>query len=131
MAKRRLRAYACSKRDLSIGSHVYILLILVGFCLRPPPLNMPSDSVEEHPSLSKSDVKEEDEQGYTPPVLPNGGAPALSRRSTTNKHELEGAPPETETVIEERWLTGRKLLLVHCAMLLSSVGSNNAQYITC
>jgi len=51
---------------------------------------------------------------------PDDDASPMSPQTTTVSPD--GAAPE-HVVVEERWLTGKKLILVHSAMLLSLVAS--------
>lgn len=91
---------------------------------------MANDDSEKRASLEKLDVEENvmaSEQGHMPSVDTKvlDVARAVSRQSTPNKPELDtevGVPAsgaDSGTATEERWLTGRKLILVHTAMLLS------------
>lgn len=82
---------------------------------------MSGDSVEKRASLEKSDVEEKAADGEQGLTLVDDAkapeAPVISPQSTMKK--LEGTGANTE--IEGRWLTGKKLALVHMAMLLASV----------
>ena len=86
-------------------------------------------SVEKRASLEKADIEEkaaDGEQGLT--LVDDTKAPAapvISPQSTVKK--LEDAAPGADTEISERWLTGKKIALVHMAMLLASVEPHNLQ----
>jgi hypothetical protein len=59
---------------------------------------------------------------------PNDDVSPMSPQSTAVSPD--GAAPE-HAVVEERWLTGKKLILVHSAMLLSLVGApSSSQHAT-
>jgi hypothetical protein len=101
---------------------------------------MANDDSEKRAPLEKADVNEKviaSEQDYTPSADTKDPevVRAVSRQSTTNKPEPEGGAPasgaDSDAAYEERWLTGRKLVLVHTAMLLSSVWLLHLKFAAC